>query len=421
MRPSPSAERALTSRIVPHFQPIVSLDDRSVVGYEALARWPDVPDARPDEVFAAARAQGMLADLDWRCRRAAIETAQRARIRKPLSVFVNVEPSTLRTPPQFPFSWERFREITRDDLQVVIELTERDLLADPRGVVETAEWARANGCGIAVDDVGVNPESLMVLPLVLPDVVKLDRAMITDPGGARYDETMSFVADYAAFTGARVIAEGIETDHDVILAALSAASLGQGFLLGKPASPSEIVPTTTTREVRLFDRIDPPLRSPAEILDRTGHHVSTYGEIARVFDEMHAIGALVSDPGCLLVGVQDPTAFVDRFGAYYAALARKHTLVGVVGMHDVRLPGVRHSEPDDPGFAGEFATVVVTSHYSAAVVARDLGDHGPLEHRRYAWTLTHDRAAVRAAATCLFRRLAPLAGVDVRTTPLPVQ
>ncbi len=97
MRPSPSAERALTSRIVPHFQPIVSLDDRSVVGYEALARWPDVPDARPDEVFAAARARGMLADLDWRCRRAAIETAQRARIRKPLSVFVNVEPFTLRT------------------------------------------------------------------------------------------------------------------------------------------------------------------------------------------------------------------------------------------------------------------------------------------------------------------------------------
>ncbi len=42
---------------------------------------------------------------------------------------------------------------------------------------------------------------------MLPDVVKLDRAMITDPGGTRYDETMSFVADYAAFTGARVIAE----------------------------------------------------------------------------------------------------------------------------------------------------------------------------------------------------------------------
>lgn len=100
MRPSPSAERALTSRIVPHFQPIVSLADRSVVGYEALARWPDVPDARPDEVFAAAAADGSLTDLDWLCRRAAVEGALGAGLRRPLTLFVNVEPRALGPMPR---------------------------------------------------------------------------------------------------------------------------------------------------------------------------------------------------------------------------------------------------------------------------------------------------------------------------------
>src|SRR5829696_6474914 len=76
------------------YQPIVDLDTREVVAYEALARGP-VGSAleRPDLLFDAARACGLLEELEWVCRAAALRGALDAGLRKTL--FVNVEPSLL--------------------------------------------------------------------------------------------------------------------------------------------------------------------------------------------------------------------------------------------------------------------------------------------------------------------------------------
>ncbi|MEH3155707.1 MAG: EAL domain-containing protein [Gordonia paraffinivorans] len=341
MRPSPSAVRALNSRVTPHFQPIVDLTDRTVVGYEALARWPEVPEARPDEVFAAAAADGSLTDLDWLCRRAAVEGALDAGLRRPLTLFVNVEPRALGPMPRWRFPAERFREIASSELQIIVEFTERELLADPRAVMTAIDWARGYGCGIALDDVGVNPESLVVLPIALPDVVKLDRSVITDPGSRRYQETTSFVADYAVSTGARVVAEGIETEADAHLATLASASLGQGYLFGAPAAAPIGPVAPPTNPLRLFEGLPPPLARPSDILDRLPRHVARYEAIARVFDHMGSPGESLTGPGMLLVSAQHADAFARRFGDRYAGFARKHTLVGVIGAGGFSIPGVR--------------------------------------------------------------------------------
>ncbi|WP_299576319.1 EAL domain-containing protein [uncultured Williamsia sp.] len=408
MQPTPSAERALTSWIVPHFQPIVSLADRSVVGYEALARWPDVPDARPDEVFAAAEANGTLTDLDWMCRRAAVEGGLAAGIRRPLTLFVNVEPTALRPLPRWRFPFERFREIASSELQIVVEFTERELLADPSAVITAIESAREYGVGIALDDVGVNPESLVLLPIALPDVVKLDRSVVTRPGSPGHGETTSFVADYAVSTGARVVAEGIETDDDAHLAALASATLGQGYLFGAPEpSPADPLATLPTNPVRLFEDLPSSIDRPSDILDRMPRHVASWATIARVFEEMCALGEPLASAGMLLVSAQHADVFARRFGHRYAAFAEKHTLVGVIGAGDFTIPGVRGPADPTHAFDGEFAMVFMTDHHTSVVVAKDLGDGGPLEDRRYAWCLSHDRASVRVVAECILRRLAP--------------
>jgi EAL domain-containing protein (putative c-di-GMP-specific phosphodiesterase class I) len=408
MRPSPGAARALKSRVTSHFQPIVELSDRSVVGYEALARWPEVPEARPDEVFAAAAGQGVLTDLDWLCRRAAVEGALEAGIRRPLTVFVNVEPRALGPMPRWRFPAERFREIASRELQIIVEFTERELLADPGAVMTAIDWARGYGCGIALDDVGVNPESLTFLPIALPDVVKLDRSVVTRPGSRHHDETVSFVADYAVSTGARVIAEGIETEHDVHLATVASATLGQGYLFGAPApAPAEPPTPSAASALHLFGSLPRPLTRPSDVLDRLPRHVARYETIARVFDELATIGATLTWPGLLLVSAQNADAFTRRFGDRYAGFARKHTLVGVIGAGDFSVPGVRGPADPDDGFPGEFSLVILTDGYTATVVAKDLGDDGPLENRRYAWCFTHDRSAVRQVAECIIRKLAP--------------
>ncbi|KQR96291.1 hypothetical protein ASG12_19085 [Williamsia sp. Leaf354] len=409
------AERALASPVVPVFQPIVDLPTSTIVGYEALSRWPAEPDVSPLEVFDHARSSGRIAELDWACRRAAVVTSLREGLVRPLSVFINVEPTALGTSPTWHFPGDRFREITSNDLQIIIELTERDVLANPAAVMATIDWARERDCGIALDDVGPNPESLALLPLILPDVVKLDRRIITDPTAPGSDDTISFVIDYAAETGARILAEGIEDEGDIAVARAVGATLGQGFLLGRPGIPPADAPLADERRmIRPFTAGPPPLQAPVDILDRLPTQVIDYTTIMRVFDTVTSLGDQLITPGCMVVAVQNADAFQARFGHQYAEFARKHTLVGVVGAGEFDVPGVRGPIGPNVGFPRQFALAILTQNYAATIVARDLGDSGPLAQRRYAWYYTHDRSAVRDVARCITSRLAP------RSSPTPV-
>src|SRR5436305_15302139 len=82
------------------FQPIVDLDRTAVVGYESLARGP-VGSAfeDPAALFAAARDEGVLAELDTACREQALRSAVASGRLAPLTVFVNVEPEVLDGAP----------------------------------------------------------------------------------------------------------------------------------------------------------------------------------------------------------------------------------------------------------------------------------------------------------------------------------
>ncbi|MEV4348552.1 EAL domain-containing protein [Actinoplanes sp. NPDC049596] len=80
----------------------------------------------------------------------------------------------------------------------------------------------AIGNGVASDDVGADPASLAFLPLIEPDVVKLDMHLVRDPYSAHTQATADAVAVYAERSGAIVLAEGMEEPED----AVNAAALG---------------------------------------------------------------------------------------------------------------------------------------------------------------------------------------------------
>ncbi len=111
-------------------QPVVELATGSVVGFEALARGPAGHALQnPDALFVAARAEGLLTELDAACVTAALTSAGREGVSAPWTVFVNVEPDS------------RIGEVLPDraprNVRVVVELTERALLADPAAVLGT--------------------------------------------------------------------------------------------------------------------------------------------------------------------------------------------------------------------------------------------------------------------------------------------
>ena len=101
----------------------------------------------------------------------------------------------------------------RASCSVVLEITERALAARPAELLRTVERVRELGWGVALDDVGADSMSLAFMPLLRPDVVKLDLRLVQERPGPAIAEIMNAVNAYAERTGALVLAEGIETER----------------------------------------------------------------------------------------------------------------------------------------------------------------------------------------------------------------
>lgn len=216
------------------FQPIVDLGAGEVVAYEALTRGPaGTPLERPDVLFTAARQAGLVAELDWTCRASAADAAVAHGLQPPMAVFVNAEPDALTT--RCPDHLAPAVSHGADRLRVVLEITERCLLDDPATLLASLRMVRRAGSAIALDDVGVEPASVALMPFVAPDVIKVDLATVRR-GGPAADALVDAVTAQVARSGAHVLAEGIEDESDLTLADAIGATLGQGWHLGMPAA-----------------------------------------------------------------------------------------------------------------------------------------------------------------------------------------
>jgi PAS domain S-box-containing protein len=410
------------------FQPIVDLDDGRVVAYEALARGPEGPLRAPDALFAAARAAGCLPELDQACRSAALRGAVASGLLAPLTVFVNVEPDALDEAPLaalFPGVDE-----LPADLRVVLEITERALAARPAELLRTVARVREHGWAVALDDVGAEELSLAFMPLLRPDVVKLDLRLVQERPGPAIAEIMNAVNAYAEASGAAVLAEGIEDATHLAMARALGATLGQGWLFGRPGAGA--VPGQRTGSLRL------PAAQPA---DGGAGEVSPFACLPEAVAVREAPKALLIELSkqlerqamrlgetCVVAAAfQEARHVTPSTRQRYRDLVERVGFVCALGegLPVEPLPGLRGADlaPGDP-VRGEWDIVVLSPHFSAALLARDLGDDGPDLERRFAFALTYERDTVVRAARALMSRVAPSGdggsrAVAAATAPLP--
>ena len=208
------------------FQPIADLRDGRVTGYEALARFPGREHRRIDEWFALARDCGCGPALEAAALRAAFATSD---LPADTYLSVNVSPRTL-------LSADVAEVLDRDLSTVVVEITE-----DSQLEVDLVEAAigplRARSALIAVDDTGAGYANLKQLVRLRPDVVKLDRELVS--AVHRHPEKRALVEALVSFcrrTGAKLCAEGIEEVEELLALAELGVHLGQGWFLGRPGS-----------------------------------------------------------------------------------------------------------------------------------------------------------------------------------------
>ena len=405
------------------FQPIVTLPDGHVVGYEALARWPHLNGTPREDVFDFAVQTGQAAQLERRCIDAAILGARDAGLPRGSHLFINCEataPFLSRSEsPILADGAERFR--------LVFEVTERSLLSHPPTLLRKVVALREEGFAIALDDVGSDTNALALLDVLAPDVIKLDLSLVQSLSHYHQARTWAAVLAHHERAGAHVLAEGIETVEHLNRALALGATMGQGFRFGRPAAlTSESTIHTPWPPVRT-QRPCVDFGSPFDTLARSGedrvrpapairrYRKDTVVALSRYF-EQQALDA--NDPPMVLTALQRAEFFTGDTRTGHQRLALRSPLVAVFGCdvaddlgHGVR--GVRFT-PDD-ALNCQWIVVVLGATTAAALVSREVADldgGGDDRDRFFDVTSSNDRTVVTGIARQLLSRMLQRAQAD---------
>jgi PAS domain S-box-containing protein len=206
------------------FQPIVNLENRAVVGYEALTRFAD--GVRPDVRFGEAAVVGLGAELETATLLAAFSAAKG--LPRSAWLSINVSPSLI---------------VAYQPLQTLVQGTKRRVVLEVTEHAEIPDYEAFRGAvadlgpktELAVDDAGAGFSSLRHILELRPGFVKLDRSLIA---GLELDEARQAMIvglrHFARSSGCRLIAEGVETEREIEVLRTLDITLGQGYILGRP-------------------------------------------------------------------------------------------------------------------------------------------------------------------------------------------
>jgi EAL domain-containing protein (putative c-di-GMP-specific phosphodiesterase class I) len=230
---------AITQRqIVPWFQPIVDLEDGSLHGFEALARWqhPELGLILPDVFIEVAAEAGCLHRLDALMLESSLDQLKIwSAAGKHYTVHINLSgTSVLPGLERTVIDMLKERGLTSD--RIALELTETNILNLDQQTKEVLDSLSAAGIAIHLDDFGTGFSSLTHLHDLPISGIKIDRSfLINYPGNKRSVALVNTVLNLAQTLDLEVVSEGIETEEQHQWIASEGSRYGQGYLYGKPA------------------------------------------------------------------------------------------------------------------------------------------------------------------------------------------
>jgi EAL domain-containing protein (putative c-di-GMP-specific phosphodiesterase class I) len=209
------------------YQPIFHLADDRLIGYEALARFRPEPYRTPDVWFDEAGAVGLRTQLELMLLRSALEALPS--IAHDVYLSLNVCPSALLD--------GRVVELLAEQPlhRLMLEVTEHTSIVDYSPIGAMLEPLRQRGLRLAVDDAGAGYASFRHILRLKPDVIKLDRSLISnvDSDTDRFAMAAALIR-FAEQTGSKIVAEGVETPAELGALRRLHVDNAQGYLLGMP-------------------------------------------------------------------------------------------------------------------------------------------------------------------------------------------
>ncbi len=224
-------------RVEIYFQPIMSTHNSRFLGFESLVRGVNENGGNipPDLLFKQAIAAKQVLELDKLCIRKGLqEGSQLLEENQDIILFLNIDASVIDYYIHSTYILDLVDEIHIQPENIVLEINEL-----PVDSLETmkkfSRLYKEAGFMIAIDDIGGGASNLDRIPMIMPDIMKVDKELIRGIEKSFYKtQVVSMIIQLATNLGALVVVEGIEDIKELRVIAENGAHLIQGYLLGRP-------------------------------------------------------------------------------------------------------------------------------------------------------------------------------------------
>ncbi len=227
-----------------HYQPVVDLADRRIVGAEALIRWQDASGGivAPGEFIPVAEELGLIEAIgEWVVDEVARQQRAWREAGIQLELSFNLSPRQLWTPRLAERLLERLRSVGVEPSTLMAEITESSAMADPDRTQRVLRELHSWGLRLAIDDFGTGYSSLARLKHMPVDVLKIDQEFIRDVDrDVRLAGMVRAMIQVAQSLDMIPLAEGIETEAEYIFLRANGCRLAQGFWFAHPMPPDEL-------------------------------------------------------------------------------------------------------------------------------------------------------------------------------------
>jgi diguanylate cyclase (GGDEF)-like protein/PAS domain S-box-containing protein len=232
-----------------YYQPIMRLDDRGLVGFEALLRWqhPERGLLTPGDFIGLAEDTGLIVSIgDWVLETACEQAAKwrslgRCDRSRSLTINVNLSPRQLAEPSLASRAAEILARSRLPGSALCLELTENTLMHNTDSVIGAMHALREQGIHLSIDDFGTGYSSLAYLQRFPVESLKIDRRFVDGLGqDSGASSIVQAVVNLAHALGLVAVAEGLETRAQLRALRAIGCDLAQGYLLGHPAAPDQI-------------------------------------------------------------------------------------------------------------------------------------------------------------------------------------
>jgi diguanylate cyclase (GGDEF)-like protein len=230
------------------YQPVIEADTGRIAAVEALLRWdhPERGVVPPLEFIPVAEESGLIVPLgEWVLREAMSQSVRWRDMCRPdeppLVVSVNLSARQVAERDLVPSVARALADTGADPRQIALEITETVLVNDTAAAATVLHALEELGVRLVLDDFGTGYSSLGYVKRFPLSFLKIDRSFVAELGKSRRDAAIvSAIAEMSRALGARVVAEGVETEDQLAGARKLGCELAQGFLFSRPLPPDEI-------------------------------------------------------------------------------------------------------------------------------------------------------------------------------------